>query len=404
VSLRDKGRHGRRFLTAGGEIELVRRYFWASGSDGVYPADAKAGLAWDRVSPGAKEILCRLGMVQNFAAAARDAQRIGNVPVSRERLRQVVEGQAKAVQATREQGLLPAAWSASQAWVAAAAEASPSQAAASPLTRVYHGTDGLKVPTVTQEEKDKRRRRHITRRQQRGKAGIGNARPLPAARCGSDNRYKEPKVGIFYDQDKTRRHVFATVESSEGYGPLLAGYARQIGFSGAKQTIALVDGAPWIYSQVCGALLCLRAILLDFYHLAEHVHQTAGVCFGPVQSAGEWAAARLEELKAGQVAGVLAAIDALGRKVRSPLKRRSVRLLRQYLVDRLDMLEYRQALAEGWDIGSGPTEAMCKTLSLRLKQPGMKWDLDNAVAMMNLTAMYQSDQAKTYWNQLRHAA
>jgi hypothetical protein len=40
---------------------------------------------------------------------------------------------------------------------------------------------------------------------------------------------------------------------------------------------------------------------------------------------------------------------------------------------------------------------MCKTLTLRLKRPGMKWDRDHAAAMMNLTALYDSGQAKAYW-------
>jgi len=32
-----------------------------------------------------------------------------------------------------------------------------------------------------------------------------------------------------------------------------------------------------------------------------------------------------------------------------------------------------------------------------MKRPGMKWDRHNAAAMMNLTALYESGQAKDYW-------
>ena len=87
----------------------------------------------------------------------------------------------------------------------------------------------------------------------------------------------------------------------------------------------------------------------------------------------------------------------LTKKIRAPDKRESLRALRDYIVARLDLLDYRMALAKGYDIGSGPTEAMCKTLTLRLKRPGMKWDRDHAAAMMNLTALYDSGQAKAYW-------
>ncbi len=85
------------------------------------------------------------------------------------------------------------------------------------------------------------------------------------------------------------------------------------------------------------------------------------------------------------------------RKSAPPAKRQSLKDLRDYLVARLELLDYRGALAKGYDIGSGPTEAMCKTLTLRLKRPGMKWDRDHAAAMMNLTALYDSGQAKAYW-------
>jgi hypothetical protein len=112
---------------------------------------------------------------------------------------------------------------------------------------------------------------------------------------------------------------------------------------------------------------------------------------------------RLKEMKELGVAPVLAAIDALKKQVRSPAKRKALGDLRDYLTQRLDMLDYRTALANGWDIGSGPTEAMCKTLTLRLKRPGMKWDRDSAAGMMNLQAMYESGQAADYWSQLRAA-
>jgi hypothetical protein len=84
---------------------------------------------------------------------------------------------------------------------------------------------------------------------------------------------------------------------------------------------------------------------------------------------------------------VLAAIAALGKKVRAKDKRDSLRLLRQYILERWEMVDYPQALAKGWDIGSGPTEAACKNLTLRLKRTGMKWGADHAAGMMNLIAL-----------------
>ncbi len=374
-------------------MELSRRYFWAKGVGGLYPVDKAAGIEQNCVSPGAREIVCRLGMVEDFENAAQDARRIGNLPVCRERLRQIVEAEAQAVINARSSGQLPASWSAQDARVAPGGP-----------TRVYEGTDGVMAPTVMQAEKDKRRKAHAVRRQQRSATGVDNVRELPPARPGSDEGFKEMKIGVFYDQEKKRRHAFATEAQSKDYGPLLKAFANQVGFDLAEQTISLVDGAKWIATQVGRALLTLRMLLLDFYHLSQHVHAAAKCCMGDTPAAKDWVEQRLKEIKELGVTPVLAAIDALNKKVRAKGKREALRKLRDYLTERLDMLDYRTALANGWDIGSGPTEAMCKTLTLRLKRPGMKWDRDHAAGMMNLQAMYESGQAAAYWTSCRTAA
>lgn len=186
--LRNKGEHRLRVLTAGGELELSRRYFWAKGEGGVYPADALLGVGERAVSAGAMEILCRMGMVQDFEQASDDAQRIAGVAVSKERLRQLVEAEAQTVTQMRQAGAVPAAWSATDAQVTAAGA-------------VYAGVDGVMAPTVTQAEKDKRRKAHSVRRQQRSAAGVGNAKDLPPGRAGSDEKYKENRGGYAVGAD-----------------------------------------------------------------------------------------------------------------------------------------------------------------------------------------------------------
>jgi hypothetical protein len=378
-----------RVLTADGEIELERRYFWAKGKGGMFPADAPLGIDQGRVSPGAREILCRLGMVQDFRQAADDAARIGNVPVGKEKLRQLVESEGATITQARDSSKLKAAWTSADAKLDEKKKDSP--------TRVYLGVDGVMAPTVTQVEKDKRRKNQSIRRQQRSASGVGNARPLPPARKGSDERYKEMKIGLFYDQKKKHRHAFVTQTNSKAFGPLLKAHAGQVAFEQADECVSLTDGAKWIARQICRTLLLIKVMLLDFYHLSQHVHAAAKCCLGETREAKDWATARLKEIREAGVAPVLLAIDALAKKIRAPAKRKSLQGLRDYIVARLDLLDYRTALARGHDIGSGPTEAMCKTLTLRLKRPGMKWDRDHASAMMNLTAMYDSGQAKAYW-------
>jgi hypothetical protein len=374
-------------LSAGGEIRLRRQYRWKKGVGGVCPADATLGIESSDVSPGARELCSLMGIGADFEQARQDLKRVGGLSPSKERLREITEGEGKNVRKVRDSGQLPAAWSADQAKL-------PDE-----RTRVYCGVDGVMTPTVTQVEKDKRRQKHITRRQMRGKTDVGNLKPLPPPKPGSDEKYKEKKIGLFYNQDKTLRHSFATEHTCKKFGPLLNSYAMQIGLEKADEVICLIDGAVWIYRQICAAVLCVRMILLDFYHLAEHVHSTARCCIGQTEAGRNWAAGLLKQAKASDVAGVLASIEALGKKVRSGVKKKSVAGLRHYISERKKMLGYATALQAGKDIGSGPTEASCKTLTLRLKRPGMKWDSDNAGAVMNLIAMRESGQWQTYWQQ-----
>ena len=392
MSLRDKGIHKARVLTASGEIELSRHYLWAKGYGGICPADGPLGIEGSRVSPGARQVLCRMGMVEDFADAAEDARRIGNVPVSKERLRQIVEAEGAAATAARTDGRLPAAWTAADAKVAGTDK-----------TRMYAGLDGVMAPMVTCAEKAKRRKDQVVRRKQRVRRGLKNVKPLPAMKAGHKDKYREMKIGTFYDQDKTHRHVFATAKRWQGFAGLMKIHAAQVGLEKADESYTLSDGANWVLSVICMVLAMVKMTMLDFYHLSEHVHQAAKACLGETPQALAWAKARLTEIKEQGAQPVLDAIAELNKRMRSPAKRKHLRLLGNYLRKRLEMLNYKGALAQGLDIGSGPTEATCKTLTLRLKRPGMKWDAQNAESVMNLVAMYESGQKQAYWD-LRKAA
>lgn len=58
-----------------------------------------------------------------------------------------------------------------------------------------------------------------------------------------------------------------------------------------------------------------------------------------------------------------------------------------------------------YEIGSGLTEAFCKTLTPRRKGPGMRWDKANAEGLMALASVRSSGLWRQYWNtQMRLSA
>jgi hypothetical protein len=374
-------------LTIGGEIRLRRRYFWSKREGGVFPADASIGIALTRASPAAREACCTMGVVQDFAQSAEDLYRLTGLRISKERLRQITASEAAEVAVRNAAAALPSSWSAKEATVTPHGP-----------TRVYVGADGVMVRTVTQDEKDKRRRDHAVRRQQRGRTQVGNTKSLPPPKPGSDERFKEMKIGLFYDQSQTHVHALATHGNHEAFGVLLHQHADMLQWKSANEKLSLTDGAPWIRNQILQHLQPLDTMLLDFYHLSEHVWDAAKVCWGDGDEAKTWVHQQLHDLKHLGGRPVLAAIDEAKKKLRVPAKQKALRSLRNYIVERWEMVAYPAALAKGWDIGSGPTEAMCKNLTLRLKRTGMKWDADHAAGLMGLIALRESRQWATYWN------
>jgi hypothetical protein len=78
-------------------------------------------------------------------------------------------------------------------------------------------------------------------------------------------------------------------------------------------------------------------------------------------------------------------------------KRQAADRLINYIVERRDMINYPQFAQKGWQIGSGPTEARCKTSTSRLKRSGQRWLGRHAEAVAALTNLRDSDQWYKYW-------
>jgi len=377
---RNKGDRPLDVLTATGTVTVKRRYFWSQATGGSCPVDTLVGVDDRTVTAGACCLLCTLGVIEDFKQAAEDLLTVAGIRVSAERLRQIVEAEGRRIMEARLSGVLHPGWSAAE------------------VDQVYVGVDGVMVRGVTETEKKKRRTQHEVRREQRAQAGIGNTKPLPARSPGTTDHSKEMKIGLFYDQAKKHVFTFATQEDHAVFGRLLEKHASILALEQSPTLVSITDGAPWIRNRILEHLPYIDAMFLDFFHLSEHIWDTAKCCLGDSDEADKWAKDQLHEIKHVGPAGVLDAIAKLGKKCRSASKKKALRLLRNYLTERWEMVDYRRAIANGWDIGSGPTEAMCKNLTLRLKRTGMKWDPENAAAIMNLVALRESGQWDAWWN------
>jgi hypothetical protein len=81
-------------------------------------------------------------------------------------------------------------------------------------------------------------------------------------------------------------------------------------------------------------------------------------------------------------------------------KRQAADRLLNDVVERRDMINYPQFAAQGWQIGSGPTEARCKTSTSRLKRSSQRGNGPHAEAVASLTNLRDSGQWNVYWTNL----
>lgn len=369
-----------------GPVSLERIRWWSPvhGTDDTI--DRLIGLVAGTVSAGVRQMCCRVAISQHgFRKGAEHLWHLAQIKISPERLRVISEGEGQRVLALQNRGEL-------------APELNVENSKISPdgPSRVYTGADGVKVPMVTAAEKQKRLKRRV------GKPKGSRRRRM---RKGADNAYKEYKIATFYDELNTHRHVVATAGDHTVLGKLIRRQAGRMKLNDFDEKIAIADGAEWIHRQLQRNLPTLDAFILDFYHLSEHVWATANECFGPGSDDGRrFAEGLLHTARHDGVGAVLVALEQLRKSLRAPKKRKALTELLNYIAKRSSQCDYPGFRARGWQIGSGPTEAMCKVLTYRLKGAGMRWDRQGAEPIMALIAMEQSNIWDQYWNSQKPAA
>lgn len=379
-------------------MELFRRRY--AGEEGsVTPVDELIDAAGRTVSLGVVELACRLSLdAHSFERAADNLLAAAWLRMSTETMRKLVENEGKLLQKAQACEQLEFDWHACDCRVFRPQEGE--NITTTGTTRVYVGSDGVQVPTVTEGEKLKRRskaqerRRHLPR--QRGV----HRRCLPPVKHGSDQTWKEFKLVVMYDQHQRHRLVRCTRRNHKHAGKIMRQMSAQLRLRAADEKIALVDGAEWIRNQMEQNLPSLDVLTLDCFHLAQHVHQAASAVFGEAESSGrQWAEQVMTAMKHQGYEAAWEMLVVLRSRTRARSKREAIDGLMHYVAERRSMLNYVLHQSRGWDIGSGPTESMCKALTRRLKGRGMRWDSDNAEAIMALEALMQSNGWDTWWQQ-----
>ena len=133
--------------------------------------------------------------------------------------------------------------------------------------------------------------------------------------------------------------------------------------------------------------------IVDYYHAAQRITTMADGLFTTDWERAAWARKMRKLLKKpGGATRVLYSAAALrSRRGLPPHKQASFELGYNYIRDRLSHMNYAEFKRLGLPIGSGVTEAACKTVfTQRLKSSGMNWTHEGAQVILNLRVILLS--------------
>jgi hypothetical protein len=144
--------------------------------------------------------------------------------------------------------------------------------------------------------------------------------------------------------------------------------------------------------------------VLDYYHACQYLTKIGAALFGKeTQAAAAWTAKMrrwLKDKKNG-IARVLHSAAAHAWRLEfTPEEQEAYDDAYRYLQNRQDLMDYWSCRCHGLAIGSGITEAACKTLfTQRFKQSGMKWSLEGGQVVVNVRVIWLS----RLWSEVFHA-
>jgi hypothetical protein len=133
--------------------------------------------------------------------------------------------------------------------------------------------------------------------------------------------------------------------------------------------------------------------VLDYYHACQYVTRLAVALFGEGRDALAWAAKMRRWLrdKPKGIHRVLHSAAALRHRRGLTGPASAFDDAYNYLSKRIASLDYHGYRRRHLPIGSGVTEACCKTVfTQRLKQSGMSWDIESGQAIVDLRVVYLS--------------
>ncbi len=209
-----------------------------------------------------------------------------------------------------------------------------------------------------------------------------DAEGTPVRDAGSVSYSAATRSAATRDTDKTPSEFAQRVERE----------AQRRGFYSAQRQVVLGDGAPWIWNLADeyfpGAIQ-----IVDRFHAKQKLSDVAKSMYGAEsESAEEWGRQRHDELDAGDIDGILAAL-----RIHESLDDQARKCV-DYMQHNRDRMQYAKFRAEGLCTSTGVVEAGCKVaIGTRCKRAGMHWTVAGADAIIALRCCRLSGRFPDFW-------
>ena len=350
-----------------GAVRVRRAYYYCGRCHQSFlPYDEALGLV-DEVSPGLMPLVCLAGTLLPFAEAAQDLlRRFAGVRLSASTVLRDTEGEGERLRAQQKSGRMVEPTQPEPHWTGAREAGQPT---------AYVGLDAFSVPMQ----------------------GVGASR--------ADHRMLY--TALLYTPDKEHSRYLVDFEL-DALAEQVRSQARALGIARVSDLIAITDGGNGLEEALQRHLAEDLTTILDWYHAAEHLCDFAKVWHARDEAARtQWQTQAKDILYEQGGEALLTYLQALALPPEAPAQtREELRKLIGYFTNNRHRTDYPSYRRQGWDIGSGPTEAGCKIIGERLKGSGMRWVEDGAVTVASLRALYVSGGKiwDGFWAQPRRSA
>jgi len=204
-----------------------------------------------------------------------------------------------------------------------------------------------------------------------------------------------PKPGV----SMRARYVSGLYPLAE-MGPLLRRQGARVGLDRADVWVAIADGGAGLEDCVRANFPRVEAVILDFYHAAEHLATLARALHPTDEAAAAAQTTAWSRLLRDEGGDVLIAVleNWAWPSAKGLAAVREEEL--GYFRNQVHRMDYPTYEANGWYIGSGAVESACKTVvGQRLKGSGMRWSEAGAHAVCHVRALYRSEhnQWTDFW-------